>query len=98
MNYTETLKLKAKYDIDAQKLYIADVCEGIFDFDYTNDEFNQLCEFVDRINGVTDKVRVDEIAFRCKELLTDEYEPLTIAELISQDVIEFAKQFNYYID
>lgn len=98
MSYKQTLKLKEKYGIDAQTLYIADVCDGAFDFDYTDEEFEQLCDFVNDINNITDKVRVDEIAFRCNELLTDTDEPLTIQELISQDIYKFATKFNYYID
>lgn len=46
MTYIETLKKAKEHNIDNLTLAIATECECIFDFNYTYNEFNSICEFI----------------------------------------------------
>lgn len=49
MTYREQLNKLEKLGISVTSIEVANSCDSLFEFDYTDKEFEQLCSFAERM-------------------------------------------------
>lgn len=84
-------KMKVKY----QDVEIALNLDAEIDFDLTDEEFNQLCDYAKR---VLDRTDVSEYAIaQCIDDLLNE-EDKTVEDILKMDVLDFADKADGWMD
>lgn len=93
MTYIETLKKAKEHNIDNLTLAIATECECLFDFNYTDNEFNSICEFIRSCYLKAERVEIWQLA----KAVADEIENGTtiepVLDLSYWDIIEKAVDY-----
>lgn len=95
MTYKEIVNAIDKLKVNYQDVYIALNLDAEIDFDYTDEEFNKLCEYAKRVLKKSD-VSEYAIAERIDDLLNEEDE--TVESIIEMDVIDFADKASLWMD
>lgn len=91
MTYREQLVKARELGINICDLEIADECECMFDFDYTEEQFEQLCECARECYLKIDNITANAIASAITELI--KYEGKTVSQVLSmrrRDIIDKA--------
>lgn len=95
MTYKEIVNKTNKSNIDREDLKIAIALDAKVDFDYTDEEFNQLCEYAKRVLHVSE-VTVDAIANHMDDLLNEEDK--TIKEILEMDIHKFGYDASLWME
>ena len=95
MTYKEIVNKINKSNIDRKDLEIATTLDAEVDFDYTDEEFEQLCKYAKRVLYVSE-VTVDAIAHHMDDLLNEEDK--TIKEILEMDIHKFGYDASLWMD
>lgn len=94
MTFKEIIKAIDKIDASYQDIEIALALDAEIHFEYTDEEFNQLCEYAKR---VLDNSDVNEYAIaECMNDLLEEDK--TVEEILKMDVHDFADEAAGWMD
>lgn len=98
MTYREQLKIIDALEIDINELIIADECDYIFEFDTTDEEFDNIVKFAYNVFLVTDikQLTPNDIAAYINCLIIDIGK--TIEEVIAMNEHVFATEAIAYIN
>ena len=95
MTFKEIIKAIDKLDASYQDVEIALNLDAEIDFDLTDEEFNQLCDYAKR---VLDRTDVTEYAIaQCIDDLLNE-EDKTVEDILKMDVLDFADEASGWMD
>ena len=95
MTFKEIIKAIDKLDASYQDVEIALNLDAEIDFDLTDEEFNQLCDYAKR---VLDRTDVTEYAIaQCIDDLLNE-EDKTVEDILKMDVLDFADEAAGWMD
>lgn len=94
MTFKEIIKVIDKIDASYQDIEIALALDAEIDFEYTDEEFNQLCEYA---RCVLDNSDVNEYAIaECVNDLLEEDK--TVEEILKMDIHDFANEAAGWMD
>lgn len=96
MNYRESLNKINELGITVCSLEVANSCDCLFEFDYTPEEFENLCSFAERIYLKAEVMTTDAIARCINNMIVDEGS--TITNIINMDKWDFIDRASYYLD
>lgn len=96
MTYREQLNKLEELGITLTSIEIANSCNDLFDFDYSNEEFEKLCNFAEKMYLKADIMTTDAVA-KCITDLVDE-EGKTIDEILEMDKWDFINKASNYLD
>jgi hypothetical protein len=94
MTYKEQLKAVRDLGIDICDLNIADECENIFDFYYTDEEFEKLCEKA-RDCYIKSDLGALAIALAINHLIRDDEQ--TIDQVLQMSKWDLIEKASYYV-
>lgn len=99
MKFIEQLEAAQKAGINILNLRIATALNHILKFDYTEDEFEKLCQFTKNTieKSIMTNRRIDEaaVADTFNDLIADE--EYTVAGLLESDPCEILERAIYYM-
>lgn len=96
MTYREKLNKLEKLGIDIVSIEIANSCDCFFEFDYSDEEFEELCNFAERMYLKADVMTTDAIAECINNLIIDDDK--TIEEVLEMDKWDFINEASNYLD
>ena len=96
MTYREQLNKLEELEITACSIEVANSCDCLFEFPYTNEEFEQLCSFAEMIYLKSDTLTTDAIATCISHLIREEDKK--IDEVLKMDKWDFSGKACYYLD
>lgn len=95
MTFKEIANAIDKLDISYQDIEIVLALDSEIDFDYTDEEFNQLCEYAKRVLDISD---INEYAIaECMDDLLN-CEDKTVKEIIEMDMHDFIDEASNWMD
>lgn len=95
MTFKEIANAIDKLDISYQDIEIVLALDSEIDFDYTDEEFNQLCEYAKRVLDISD---INEYAIaECMDDLLN-CEDKTVKEIIEMDMHDFIDEAAGWMD
>ena len=65
MTYRETIELATKYGLRAYDLLVAQECDWAFSFEYSDEQFEKLCEKARYVHSHSSGVGVDACCIAC---------------------------------
>lgn len=92
MTYLEILNKAKELNLSISKLKIAYECDNALDFEYTDQEFNDLCDFVYNIYINSDDIQLEYITYCINDLIRYGWKPKQITQL---DIQEFFDKTSY---
>lgn len=95
MTYREIVNMVSKLDVGLEDFDIATTLDAEVDFDYTDEEFEQLCKYAKRVLHVSE-VTIDAIAHHIDDLLNEEDK--TVKEILETDVHDFGYDASRWMD
>lgn len=95
MSFKEQLDKATENGLNICDLTIANECECVFDFDYTEEEFEQLCARAREIYLKGDNLTENSVAKAINELIKDEEK--TIKQVLAIDKWKLIDKASYYI-
>jgi hypothetical protein len=93
MTFREQLNKVNELGIMICDLEIANECDSIFDFEYTEEEFEQLCGITQECYLQSEYIEARYIAYIINELINNGH---TINEVLEIDVYELLDKASYY--
>ena len=94
MTYREQLNKVRDLGISICDLEIADELDAVLDFEYTEEEFESLCDFSVEIYLKAEKMTTDAIAYCINDLVHDEGKPVEqILKMNKWDFIDNASNW-----
>lgn len=95
MTYKEIVNAIDKLNVNYQDIELALALDAEIDFEYTDEEFNKLCEYAKRVLNKSD---VSEYAIaKCMDDLLNE-EDKTVKDILEMDVHDFADEAAGWMD
>lgn len=96
MKYTEIMNILKANNISVISIDVASACTDIFDFDYTNDDFEALCAKVEEVfMGQFDmNCDIDAVAHAFNDFI--EEDGMSIPEVLKLDKYAIIKQASYW--
>ena len=95
MTYREKLNKLEELGITPTSVEIANSCDCIFDFDYSDEEFEKLCNFAERMYLEADVMTTDAVAKYINQLVED---GKTVEEILEMDKWYFIDKASNYLD
>ena len=95
MTFTEQLKIANDNNLSILDLEIANECDCVFDFEYTDVEFEKLCTRIRTAYLKTEKMTVAELAHCVNDLITKEDK--SIDQICEMDVYDFVLKASWYL-
>ena len=96
MTYREQLNKLEELGITPTSIEIGNSCDCIFDFNYSDEEFEKLCNFAEEMYLKADVMTTDAVA-RCINDLVNE-EGKTVEEILEMDKWDFIDKASNYLD
>lgn len=96
MTYREQLNKLEELGITVVSIEIATSCNDLFDFDCSNEEFEKLCNFAERMYLKADVMTTDAIAYCINDLVNEEGK--TIEEVLEMDKWDFIDKASNWLD
>lgn len=96
MTYREQLNKLEELGITPTNIEIANSCDCIFDFDYSDEEFEKLCNFAERMYLEAYVMTTDAVA-KCINDLANE-DGKTVEEILEMDKFDFIDKASNYLD
>lgn len=94
MTYREQLNKARELNLNLCDLDVANECDDVFDFEYTEEEFEKLCEFACYIYLKSENLTTNNIAHCINDAII--YYGWTIEQVISLDKWEFIEKASRY--
>lgn len=95
MTFKEQLKIANDNNLSILDLEIADECDCVFEFEYTDHEFEKLCTYVRHAYLKAEEMTVTALA-HCVNVLINE-EDLTIQQICEMDIYDFILKASWYL-
>lgn len=96
MTYREQLNKLEKLGISVTSIEVANSCDSLFEFDYTDKEFEQLCSFAERMYLKADVITTDAIAMCINDLIGEDNK--SVDEILRMDKWYFINKASNYLD
>lgn len=96
MTYREQLNKLEELGITPCSIEIANSCDCLFEFDYSDEEFEKLCRFAETMYLKADAMTTDAVA-TCINSLIMVYDK-TIEEVLEMDKWDFINKASNYLD
>ena len=95
MTYREQLNKLEELGITPTSVEIANSCDCIFNFNYSDEEFEKLCRFAERMYVEADVMTTDAVAKYINQLVED---GKTVEEILEMDKWVFIDRASNYLD
>lgn len=95
MTYREQLNKLEELGITPTSVEIANSCDCIFDFNYSDEEFEKLCRFAERMYLEADVMTTVAVAKYINQLVED---GKTVEEILEMDKWDFIDKASNYLD
>ena len=95
MTYREKLNKLEELGITPTSIEVGNSCDCIFDFDYSDEEFEKLCRFAERMYLEANVMTTDAVA-KCINQLVEEGK--TVEEILEMDKWDFIDKASNYLD
>lgn len=96
MTYREQLNKLEELGITPTSIEVGNSCDCIFDFDYSDEEFEKLCNFAERMYLKADVMTTDAVAKCINDLVNEDGK--TVEEILEMDKWDFIDKASYYLD
>ena len=96
MTYREQLNKLEELGITPTSIEIGNSCDCIFDFDYSDEEFEKLCNFAERLYLKADVMTTDAVAKCINDLVNEDGK--TVEEILEMDKWDFINKASNYLD
>ena len=97
MTYREQLKKLEELGITPTSIEVGNSCDCIFDFDYSDEEFEKLCRFAERMYLEADVDVMTTVAVaKCINQLVEDGK--TVEEILEMDKWDFIDKAINYLD
>ena len=96
MTYREQLNKLEELGITPTSIEVGNSCDCIFDFDYSDGEFEKLCNFAERMYLKADVMTTDAVAKCINDLVNEEGK--TVEEILEMDKWDFIDKASNYLD
>lgn len=96
MTYREQLNKLEELGITPTNIEIANSCDCIFDFDYSDEEFEKLCNFAERMYLEAYVMTTDAVAKCINDLVNEDGK--TVEEILEMDKFDFIDKASNYLD
>lgn len=95
MTYREQLNKLEELGITPTSIEIANSCDCIFDFNYSDEEFEKLCRFAERMYLEANVMTTVAVAKCINQLVED---GKTVEEILKMDKWDFIDKASNYLD
>ena len=95
MTYREQLNKLEELGITPTSIEVGNSCDCIFDFDYSDEEFEKLCRFAERMYLEANVMTTVAVA-KCINQLVEEGK--TVEEILEMDKWDFIDKASNYLD
>ena len=95
MTYREKLNKLEELGITPTSIEVGNSCDCIFDFDYSDEEFEKLCRFAERMYLEANVMTTVAVA-KCINQLVEEGK--TVEEILEMDKWDFINEASNYLD
>ena len=96
MTYREQLNKLEELGITPTSIEIGNSCDCIFDFNYSDEEFEKLCNFAEEMYLKADVMTTDAVAKCINDLVNEEGK--TVEEILEMDKWDFIGRASNYLD
>ena len=96
MTYREQLNKLEELGITPTSIEIGNSCDCIFDFNYSDEEFEKLCNFAEEMYLKADVMTTDAIAYCINDLVNEEGK--TVEKILKMDKWDFIDKASNYLD
>lgn len=95
MTYREQLNKLEELGITPTSIEVGNSCDCIFDFNYSDEEFEKLCRFAERMYVEADVMTTVAVAKYINQLVED---GKTVEEILEMDKWYFIDKASNYLD
>lgn len=95
MTFKEQLKIAENNNLSILDLEIADECDCVFEFEYTDDEFEKLCTRIRTAYLKAEEMTVAALVHCVNDLITEEDK--SIEQICEMDVYDFILKASWYL-
>ena len=95
MTYREQLNKLEELGITPTSIEVGNSCDCIFDFDYSDEEFEKLCRFAERMYLEANVMTTVAVAKCINQLVED---GKTVEEILEMDKWDFIGRASNYLD
>ena len=95
MTYREQLNKLEELGITPTSIEIGNSCDCIFDFNYSDEEFEKLCNFAEEMYLKADVMTTDAVACCINDLVNEEGK--TVEEILEMDKWDFIDKASYWL-
>lgn len=95
MTFKEQLKIANDNNLSILDLEIADECDCVFEFEYTDEEFEKLCTRIRYAYLKAEEMTVTALVHCVIDLINEE--DLTIEQICEMDVYDFILKTSWYL-
>ena len=96
MTYREQLNKLEELGITPTSIEVGNSCDCIFEFNYSDEEFEKLCNFAERMYLKADVMTTDAVAKCINDLVNEDGK--TVEEILEMDKWDFIKKASNYLD
>lgn len=95
MTYREQLNKLEELGITPTSVEIANSCDCIFEFNYSDEEFEKLCNFAERMYLKADVMTTDAVAKCINDLVNEDGK--TVEEILEMDKWDFINKASNWL-
>lgn len=95
MTFKEQLKIANDNNLSILDLEIADECDAVFEFEYTDEEFEKLCARIRTAYLKAEEMTVAALAHCVNVLITEEDK--SIGQICEMDIYDFILKASWYL-
>ena len=96
MTYREQLNKLEELGITPTSIEIGNSCDCIFDFNYSDEEFEKLCNFAEEMYLKADVMTTDAVAKCINDLVNEDGK--TVEEILEMNKWDFINKASNYLD
>ena len=96
MTYREQLNKLEELGITPTSIEIGNSCDCIFDFNYSDEEFEKLCNFAEEMYLKADVMTTDAVAKCINDQVNEDGK--TVEEILEMDKWDFINKASNYLD
>lgn len=95
MTFKEQLKIAEDNNLSILDLEVADECDCVFEFEYTDEEFEKLCARIRTAYLKAEEMTVTALVHCVNDLITEEDK--SIDQICEMDVYDFVSKASWYL-
>ena len=96
MTYREQLNKLEELGITPTSIEVGNSCDCIFEFNYSDEEFEKLCNFAEEMYLKADVMTTDAVAKYINDLVNEDGK--TVEEILKMDKWDFIVKASNYLD